>query len=424
VPADHGLATPLPDGVVVSFDAGAIARWKGAGKIATETAKWAQGFQLELLDGDMDVAMPPPGKLEHAILVTTKAGTVTGWRGRMHVAVHGETTALSVYDGALIVGSNNQSFTVKDATALLLRKGAEADKARLLPGVPAWDDKSGSSLAVAPEGLGAMLTLAWTPVAGAAGYRVEFAEDPAMSRIVRTAPVGDTRLAVPAPAGGAKTWVHVRAVGADGVLSDWSSPRAMRVLHYRLPSGSFVARDGVLVLPMGSSVSLIDAGGIEMAYENVRPGVPPVAGPVLYWAKLAGPLHMADDAPLRIVHLQDAALGIQAHVALARREIRADVDLLPKRARATDPIEVRAVVSDPSGRIDTSSEPVTLEAMVDLDVVPIQWQRSSNVWTGRIPPRRDLGRPSVVRVVVKDGLAQEIGRGFVETGSAGSADSR
>jgi hypothetical protein len=421
VPADHGLSTPLPDGVVVSFDAGAVARWRGASKIATETAKWAQGFHLELVDGDIDIAIPSPGKREHAILVTTKAGTVTGWRGRMHVATHGETTALSVYDGALIVGSNNQSFPVKDTTALVLRKGADADKARLLPSVPAWDDKNGSSLAVAPEGVGTMLTLAWTPVPGAVAYRLELAEDPAMTKIVRSTALGDLRFAVPAPAGTAKTWAHVRAVGADGLLSDWSPARALRVVHYRLPTGAFVARDGVVVLPTGASVVLTDAEAIEIAYENVRPGVPPAAGSVLYWTKLAGALHMADDAPLRIVHLRDAALGIESRLALARRQIRAEVDMQPRRAHASDPIDVRTVVSDPTGRVDVSTEAVTLEATVDLDVVPILWQRSANVWTGRIAPRRDLGRPSVVRVVVKDGLAQEIGRGFVETDSAAAA---
>ena len=71
---------------------------------------------------------------------------------------------------------------------------------------------------------------------------------------------------------------------------------------------------------------------------------------------------------------------------------------------------------DPSNRIDVASEAVTLEAMADLDPVPVAWQRMGNVWTGRIGPRRDTGRPSVVRVVVKDGLANEIGRGFVEIG--------
>jgi hypothetical protein len=418
VPADRGLRAPLPDGIVVSFDPGVVARWKGPGKLASESARWAQGFHLEVTDGEIDLAIPAVGKAERAILVTTRAGTVTGWRGRMHVAVRGETTALSVYEGALVVGSNNQSFAVKDAGALVLHKGGDADKARLLPGVPAWDDTSGAALAVAPEGAGAALSLAWAPVAGAVGYRVQVADDPAMTNVRRSVAVGDVRFPVAASAAGGQTWVQVRAVGTDGIVGDWTAPRALRVVHYRLPSGAFVARDGVVVLPAGASLALTDPDGIEIAYENVRPGVPLATSSALYWTKPTGPLHTADDASLRIVHMRDAAHGIESRVSLARREIRAQVEMAPKHARPSDPIDVRAVVWDPSGRLDVSSEPITLEAMVDLDVVPVVWQRGGNVWTGRIPPRRDMGRPSVVRVVVRDGLAEEIGRGFVETGGA------
>jgi hypothetical protein len=78
---------------------------------------------------------------------------------------------------------------------------------------------------------------------------------------------------------------------------------------------------------------------------------------------------------------------------------------------------VRAVVWDPSGRIDVASEAITIDAMADLDGLPVAWQRMANVWTGRIGPRRDTGKPSVVRVVVRDGLREEIGRGFVEIGA-------
>jgi hypothetical protein len=56
--------------------------------------------------------------------------------------------------------------------------------------------------------------------------------------------------------------------------------------------------------------------------------------------------------------------------------------------------------------------------------VAVAWQHTMvdgrSVWTGRIAPRRDKG-PSVVRVVVKDGLGQEIGRSFIEIGNASAA---
>jgi hypothetical protein len=422
VPSDHALTTTLPDGVAVSFEPGTAARWAAAGKIASESAKWAHGFHVDLTDGEIEVAVPAgqAGQgAEHAFLVSTKAGTVTAWRGRMHVTVHGDATAISVYEGALVIGSNKDSFRVHDAAAVVLHRVGDVDKAHLMPTAPRWNDAGvPPSFAVVPDGASAALGVAWSPAAGASSYRVQIATDAAMTQIARSAQLGsgDASFGVTAPPPGVHYWAQVRAVGSDGVVGDWSAPRALRVLHYRLPSGAFLARDGVVVLPDGASLPLADADGVEVAYESVRPG-PSAAAPILYWAKLTGPLHTADDVPLRIAHLRDSTLGGEARVALARRQVRASVDMQPRQARPRDAIDVRAVVWDPSGRIDVAAEPVTLEAMADLDPVAVAWQRSGNVWTGRIGPRRDTGRPSVVRVVVKDGLFQEIGRGFVEIGA-------
>ena len=270
-----------------------------------------------------------------------------------------------------------------------------------------------------------MLGLAWTPPAGAASYRVQIATDAAMSQIVQRAAVGDPRFSLPAPGAGVHYFAHVRAVGAEGLVGAWSTPRTLRAVHFRLPSGAFVAHDGVVVLPEGATLPLVDADGLEVAYENVRPGAP-AAPPILYWASLGGPLRLADDAPVRIAHLRDSALGVATRVALAHRQLRADVELQPKQARARDPIDVRAVVWDPSGRVDLASENVALQAMADLDPVAVAWQHATvdgrGIWTGRIAPRPDKG-PSVVRVVVKDGLGQEIGRGFIEMGT-GNARAR
>jgi len=425
VPSDQVLTTTLPDGVVVTFEPGSTARWAAAGKLAGETAKWTRGFHLDLTDGEVDITMPVAPKGEHAFLVTTRAGTLTDWRGRMHVAARGDATAVAVYEGAAVVGSNKQSFPVGDGTAVVLHKGGDADKSRVLPAPPNWDTASSGapSFAVVPEGAGAMLGVSWAPPTGAASYRVQIGSDAGMSQIVQRAAVGDPHFSLPAPGAGVHFWAQVRAVGAEGLIGAWSTPRALRAVHFRLPSGGFVARDGVVVLPDGASLPLADADGLEVAYENVRPGAPPAAA-ILYWAKLGGPLRLADDAPLRIAHLRDATLGVETRVALAHRQLRADVDLEPRQARARDPIDVRAVVWDPSGRVDVSNENVTLEAMADLDAVAVAWQHTMvdarSVWTGRIAPRRDKG-PSVVRVVVKDSLGQEIGRAFIEMGTASAS---
>ena len=416
---DQGLMTTLPDGVVVSFEPNTTGRWAGSGKLANETAKWTQGFHLDLSEGEIDVSLPEAPTGAHAFLVSTHAGTLTAWRGHLHVTVRGDSTAISVYDGALVVGSNRQSFQVREATAVVLHKGGDAEKGRTMPAAPGWDGGAGAPppFAVVPEGSAATLGFGWGSAPGAASYRVQIGTDARMTQIARRAAIGDPRFSVPAPPAGVHYFVQVRSVGTDGIVGPWSTVRALRVAHFRLPTGAFVARDGAVVLPYGASVPLTDGDGLELAYENLRPGPPPPTAPVLYWSKVEGPLRVADDAPVRIVHLRDGALGVEARVVLAKRELRASVDMQPRQAKAADPIDVRVVVSDPSGRIDVASETITLEAMKDLDRVPVAWQRTGNVWTGRIGPRSGTFA-SVVRVVVKDGLAQEIGRGFVEIPSS------
>ncbi|MGH7296298.1 MAG: hypothetical protein ACRELB_15265, partial [Polyangiaceae bacterium] len=411
---DQGETVVLPDGVVVAFEPNTTARWAGSGKIASETAKWTQGFHLDLTDGEIDVAMPEAARGAHALLVSTRAGTLTDWRGRMHLVVRGDTTSVAVYDGALVVGSRGQSFPVHDPEALVLHKGAAPEKGRTMPAAPSWAAASGGAapFAVIPEGATTALGVAWVPAAGAASYRVQIGTDEGMTRIVQRAAVGDPRFSIASPPPGVHYFAQVRSVGQDGIVGPWSTRHAVRVAHFRLPAGAFVARDGAVVLPYGVALPLTDGDGLELAYENVRPG-PRLAPPVLYWSRLAGPLRTTEDAPIRIAHLRDTALGVETRIVLAKREIRAQVDMEPRNAAPREPIDVRVTVWDPSGRIDVASERITLQATKDLDPVPVAWQRMGNVWTGRIGPR-SATFASVVRVVVKDGLDEEIGRGFLE----------
>ncbi|HEY8042098.1 MAG TPA: hypothetical protein VIF15_19980 [Polyangiaceae bacterium] len=422
VPADQGATTTLPDGVVVSFEPGCVARWGAIGKLATESHKFTRGFHLELTEGEIEVRVPA-GTPEHAFLVSTKAGTLIEWRGRMHVAAREDWAAAAVYEGAVMVGANGQGFPVGDGAGVLLRKNVDPDRTRAIPAAPRWSRGGGApSFAVVPAGAQATVGIAWGPSAGAASYRVDLASDAAMTHVVQRAATGDTSYGIPAPAPGAQApaWARVRGVGSDGMVGEWSAPQPLRVVHYQLPDGAFVARDGVVVLPARGVLPLADADGIEVAYESVRPGFVPLPASALYWARLTGPLRLADDAPLRIAHLRDPGLGggaAETRVLLARRQLRADVQLRPLQARARDPIDVRASAWDPSGRIDVASEKITVAAMADIDPIAVPWQRNGNVWTGRIGPRREAG-PTVVRVIVSDSLGEEIGRGFVEIDAA------
>ena len=429
---DQPLELSTPDGVTISLEPGAQGRWLSAGKLPSETNTWTRGYHLVLREGELEVSMPPGAKGSHAFLVSTKAGTLTDWRGQLHVNVQDETTAAAIYEGALVVGSNGQGFPVYDGAGILMRKGHDPDKSRPIPAAPAWDATTAAvpSFAVVAGSAHAPLGIAWTPVPGAASYRVEVAAEQTMTRVVNRASTGDAHYTVPElkPAGGAtdpRLFARVRAVGSEGIVGPWSAARALHVVHYQLPEGGFVAKDGVLVLPAGGVVTMSDADGVEVAFENVRSlgghpggaGAPPDrpgTGVSLYWSKLAGPLRLSEDAPLRVVHLRDPVLGGEAQLVLAKATLRADVTLSPKSARwPADSVDVRVVVADPSGRLDPASIDLNLQAMVGVQPISVSWQRSGATWTTHIAANGRVG-PSVVRVVATDPKGTEIGRGFLE----------
>ncbi|MGD0674315.1 MAG: hypothetical protein ABSC94_02790 [Polyangiaceae bacterium] len=417
---DCPLEMTLPDGVTVTLSPRAIGHWMPGAKLPSETNRWTKGYHLVLEEGELEVRMPPSPKGAHAFLVSTKAGTLTDWRGQLHVWVRGEATAAAIYQGALVVGSNGQGFPVYDGAGILMRRGVNPDKTRGIPPSPRWEVKGEGILLSTGDGGPAPAQVAWSPVPSATEYRVEVAVDPSMVRVVERMATRESHVQIKALAS-ARTWVHVRAVGPEGIVGEWSSPRSIRALRYSLPDNAFVAHDGSIVLPEGTTLALSGAEGLEVAYEDASTVAPSFDVP-LYWSPLSGPLRLAEDAPLRIVHLRDPLVSGagEARLALARRELQADVAIGPPHAKwPSDSLEARVEVRDPSGRIDATKEPVTVEALLDLTPLDVSWDHHGSLWRGHIPPRL-IGDNAVVRVVVKDGQGAEIGRGFIELAPSGN----
>lgn len=407
-PADRALAVTLPDGVAVTLDPGAHGRWLPRGRLPSETNGWAVGYHLVLVEGEAEVRMPEAPKGSHAFLVQTRAGTLTDWRGKLHVMVHDDRTTAAIYEGALVVGSNGQGFPVYDGAGIVMHKGVDPDKSRGIPPAPVWDAGHGaSSLVVEPQGAQGTVGVAWKPVPGATSYRVALAHDPGMTSLAETAVTGDTSYAM-VERGGGGFWATVRAVGAEGIVGEWSAPRPLRVLHFALHPGASVAHDGTIVLPPHGSISLADAQGLQMAYG--APGLPAAS---LYWSPLGSSLRLPDDTDVRVIHLRDPALGQETSITLARRALRADVEMTPRNPPPGATIDVRVTAWDPTRRLDPAQEKITLAAALDLDPLPVAWQQSGATWTARITPRTTF-RPTVLRVTATDGSGAEIGRGFVE----------
>jgi hypothetical protein len=417
VPADQTLVVTLPDGVSVTLEAGTRGRWLPKTKLPSETNTWAAGYDLVLEQGELDVRMPPAPKGSHAFLVQTRAGTLTDWRGKLHVAVHDRTTTAAIYEGALVVGSNGQGFPVYDGAGILMRKGINPDKSRAIPAAPAWDVEHGApSFVVEPAGTHGNVGVAWTPVPGAASYRVTIARDPRMTQLIDVASTADASYAMVerAPAEGG-FWAQVRAVGPEGIVGEPAPPRPLRVVHFALPEGAVIGRDGAIVLPTSGGVALDDTRGLELAYGSAsqRAQVP------LFWSPLSGSLRLPRDADLRVMHVRDRALGQEATMTLARRSLRVDVEMTPRDPRPGDVIDVRAVAWDPSSRLDPAKEKISLSATLDLDPLPIAWRQVGATWTARLQAPVSL-RPTVIRVSANDAWGTEIGRGFAEIASSGA----
>jgi hypothetical protein len=175
------------------------------------------------------------------------------------------------------------------------------------------------------------------------------------------------------------------------------------------------ARDGAVVLPDNTNLTLSDIDGVEASFEDVKNMASRIPNVPLFWAKLTGPLRLPADTPMRIVHLRDATLGAEAILPLAHRELRAQVTLQPRNPAPGSTVEARIVVFDPSGRIDPASETVTIQASRNTDTVAVDWKQTGSTWTGRVPVGG--AGSAVLRVVAKDAHGAELGNGFLELGS-------
>lgn len=413
-PDHQPLEMTLPDGVHLTLEPGSVATWMPAGRIATETHVFVHGYHLVLREGEIEVLMPAGEKGQHAFLVSTWAGTLTDWRGKAHVTVHGGRTAAAIYEGALVVGSNGHGFAVYDGAGVIMRKGFDPDKSRSIPSMPVWDAHDSDTALALSEGNATSASLAWMAVPGAATYRVAVSRDPALSDLVQRADTPENHFAVPDIPAGATYYARVRAVGPEGIAGEWSVPKRLRSVRLQLPEGASAGADGVFVVPAGEAITLAEPSGLQMAFEIAR-NTPPPPGPAtpLYWTDAAAAVEPTHDGAIRIVHLRDAISGAETRFSLVRRTLRADIALTPPRAHAGDPIDVRAVVWDPSGRVDPSGVPVRLVATLGLEPVPANWKRSGTTFTSRIFSVSS-NEPSVVRVVATDSQGTEIGRGMLE----------
>jgi hypothetical protein len=407
----------FPDDVALTMEPGATALWHSRGRLPTEHNGWYIGFHIEQRAGEIDVRIPTSAKKgERAFLVSSKAGTLTDWRGSLHVTVAGETTAAAIYEGALVVGSNGVGFPVFDATAVLIRKGTAPEKSHGIPPAPTWPATTppGTTppLALIPEGREATVGFAWTPVAGASSYRVEVATDPVMVETIERQTVEGTSYTVKRPSMGGRYYVRVRAVSTDGIVGAWSKPRALRVVKYVLPPGASVAPDGAVVLSDQATVRLVDPSGLDVAFQSAPAGAPPPRV-VLQWVPAPNSIALSSIGT-RYAHIRDPSLGVETTLVLARRELAADIAMCPKRPTwPSDSIIIRVVAHDPSHRVDPAGEMLTMDTTVNLSPTLLSWHHLGAEWWARLDSQPVAG-DIVVRVTVRDSGGHVLGEAHLD----------
>jgi hypothetical protein len=417
----------FPDDVTLTMEPGATAVWHSRGRLPTEHNGWYIGFHVEQRAGEIDVRIPTSSKGERAFLVSSKAGTLTDWRGSLHVTVADAMTAAAIYEGALVVGSNGVGFPVYDATAVLIRKGSAPEKSHAIPPAPSWPTTTPAGttppLAFVPEGGAATLGFAWSPVAGAASYRVEVATDPVMVDTIERQSVTETSYTVKKPSTGGRYYVRVRALSTDGIVGSWSRTRALRVVKYALPAGATVAADGAIVMSEDAPLRLLDTTGLDVAFQSAPAGqAPPRVA--LQWIPAPASIALATMGT-RYAHLRDAGLGVETTLVLARRELAVDVAMCPQRPSwPSDPILIRVVARDPSHRVDPSSEMLTFDTTVNLSPTLLSWHHAGAEWWARLDPQPVAG-DAVVRLMVRDLHGHVLGEAHIdvdrERSSAGPA---
>jgi hypothetical protein len=411
----------VSDGVSVRLSPGAVVTVRAFSWLPPEHpgAQPVRALQLALGSGEIDVTAPmvhDPAKELGLTITMTNNRSVALWRGAANITLSpDESATVAVYQGMGIAGSGTGWKPLAAGKAVVLGAKGEA-LAKAIPGIPTWADASSTvpAFAIVRGNSGGVVGTAWTATPDAASYRVELAHDATMS-----GPVTVTSTTAPSfktdPVAPGTYAVRVRAVSAEGIVGQPSTPKVLRIARFTLPSGATVAPDGTVVLSATSAVHFDDPRDIEVA-TVVNHGAP---DDVLFWAPASADLTLGP-ADRREVRIRNAATHVEATVMLVRRDLRAHVSFTPKPARwPSDAIDIRVKLEDPSGYVDPTKESIKVETRVDIDAADLHWSHAGDTWTARLPPQTKGPGPWVVRVEVRDASGQSIGASLLDVDGPG-----
>ena len=371
-----------------------------------------RALQVFLSSGELDLDPAHDRASDLGIVVMLPGGrSVALWRGAANVALHGDTAAAALYEGMAIAGSSASKWKpLVSGTGVILAPKANP-VTRPSPAVPRRG-RTRPVLRLAPFAIvrgdeRVPLGAAWSAALGGASYRVEVtpADGTAGPLLIATTENPSFKTE---PLGPGSYFMRVRAISAEGIAGQPSSPKPLRIAKLTLPPLATAAAHGAVVIAGSQSVMLDDPRDIEVATASEYD---PTAAP--RWVPATAELALGSSSR-RVLRIRHIPSQVETELTLVRRQLRAHISFTPTPARWPDsPIDVVVKVEDPSGYIDPAHEPLSIDARVDLDKLALDWKHAGDTWTARIPVRSPPG-PWVVRVNVQDKAGVAIGGSLID----------
>ena len=195
--------------------------------------------------------------------------------GEAQVVVDGERAGVACLRGGAHVKQGKSAIEVRAGEAASLSSARASLATHPLETAPTWTGPTGKlddpqPLALALGEQPAAPVVAWQPMKGAIGYRIELASDSAFTKVVEAARVGakEHRFVAKTLREGSY-FARVIALDSDGIASRPSSPVPVRVVQVRTPAGGYAdVEHATVVAPEGTSLQFSNNAELEIAVDD------------------------------------------------------------------------------------------------------------------------------------------------------------
>ncbi|MGC4063262.1 MAG: FecR domain-containing protein [Polyangiaceae bacterium] len=230
---------------------------------------------IELESGELQAGLLALGS--KAPIVAVKSGGDVQANSRDTVVRHrNERSTVSVFDGSAKVRSAGSTVTVPQNFGSSFRPKQKPTPPRPLPPAPTWEVESDEGILLTAEPT-AVIRAAWTPVAKAATYRLEFARDAAFRDLVNREEVGPDVTAFRAeriPEG--DYYLRVRVVDDEDFLGLASLTRHVTIVRITIGGGLGVIDEASIHVSPDTVLEFAPRPDLELALDDAPFGpVPP-----------------------------------------------------------------------------------------------------------------------------------------------------